>query len=322
MHRCVLSYGRSDEYEFSSREMTKREVLENCSRKIEDGFVGQKMIALPPDVKERIVKNKLIHNFFLTAIGYYPHAVYHDRNRKAGSPEYILLYCVEGRGTVLVGCETNELKPNTYIILPNNIPHHYKSSTIDPWSIYWVHFTGKNAELLYNRHFETHTGVSYIPVDEKRNSTFDEIFSLLENSFEVRDMEIVNIKILEYISSFIYHKEINPSIKDEDVISQSVLYMKKNIGMCLSISTLAGEHRLSVSHYTRLFRAKTGVSPIQYFNQLKVQKCCQYLYFTDRNIKEICSELGFSDPYYFSRLFKKLMGLSPSNYKNQHKHSQ
>ena len=95
--------------------------------------------------------------------------------------------------------------------------------------------------------------------------------------------------------------------------------MKENLDKCFSINELASNLKYSVSHYSDLFKKKTGVPPMHYFNQLKIQKSCQYLYFTNLTIKEIGFKVGFDDPYYFSRMFKKLMGLSPVNYRNCYK---
>jgi AraC family transcriptional regulator of arabinose operon len=288
-------------------------------KKVKEGFLGQQMIVLPPNIKKAVMKNPLIKRFHLTAIGFYPHASYHDRERKSGTSQYILLYCTEGTGQLVVNNTSIILKPNTYYILPKNIPHHYKSSQADPWSIYWVHFIGEFTDFLYKRYLETKDQPIQIAYDEKRIQLFDEIFELLENSFEMRNLEVINIKLLDFISSLIYLREISPSLHENDVVSSSIAYMKKNFKEQHFVTALAKQQNLSVSHYSRLFRNKTGSSPNQYFNQLKVQKSCQYLYFTDRNIKEICAELGFDDPYYFSRLFKKLIGMSPVNYKNQHR---
>ncbi|HVS95503.1 MAG TPA: helix-turn-helix transcriptional regulator, partial [Puia sp.] len=55
--------------------------------------------------------------------------------------------------------------------------------------------------------------------------------------------------------------------------------------------------------------------PIEYFNHLKIQKACQYLLHTELRIKEIACKLGFEDPFYFSRMFHKLMGMSPNQYR-------
>jgi AraC-like DNA-binding protein len=289
-------------------------------KKVKEGFVGQRMIVLPPNIRKSVVKNDLIKRFYLTDVGFYPRALNHDRERKLGSPQYILLYCIEGLGKIIIQDKELELKPNTFFIIPKNTPHHYQSSRENPWSIYWVHFSGEQADLLYERHYEHKKLESEsIPYDEQRINAFNEIFELLENSFEKREIEIINIKLMNFISSFIFQREINPSLQERDVVSDSIAFMKKNLHLSVTLEQFAERQHLSIAHYCRLFMQKTGRSPHQYFNQLKIQKSCQFLYFSDRNIKEICTELGFDDPYYFSRLFKKVMGLSPANYKNQHK---
>jgi len=105
----------------------------------------------------------------------------------------------------------------------------------------------------------------------------------------------------------------------EDTINNSIEFMKKNLGHTYNIKELADMLGYSVSHYSALFKKKTGFSPIHYYIQLKIQKSCQYLYFTNMNIKEICNKIGFDDPYYFSRMFKKMMGSSPAKYRSHHK---
>ena len=83
----------------------------------------------------------------------------------------------------------------------------------------------------------------------------------------------------------------------------------------LRLSDIAESVNVSIPHYSYLFKQKTGFAPMEYFNQLKVQKACQYLLFTNLRIKEIAEQLGIEDPYYFSRMFKSVMGLSPKEYR-------
>ncbi|WP_316783738.1 AraC family transcriptional regulator [Pedobacter frigiditerrae] len=289
------------------------------TKKIKEGFVGQQMIVLPPNIKKLVAKNNLTRLFYLTAIGYYPNANFHHRTRKTGSGQHILLYCTSGRGHIYLKDQEIELTPNTFFVIPKNTPHHYKSSIIEPWSIYWVHFTGPTADIIYERYADVTPLLRQIPYSEKRIENFDAIFNLLEESFDEQSLEIANLKLMDFVSSMIYIKQLNPAQHQMDQMDKSILFMKNNINGIFTAETFAKQQQLSLSHYSRLFRSKTGNSPLHFFNQLKVQKACQYLYFTDRNIKEICTELGFDDPFYFSRLFKKYMGISPSQYKKNYR---
>lgn len=292
-------------------------IIEKFDKKLKEGFIGQKMIVLPPNIKRTVIKNELIKRLYVTAIGYYPYAAFHDRERKFGCKQYILLHCVGGTGVVCINGKVFDLHPNHIIIIPRNTAHEYRASQEDPWTIYWMHFTGEHADLLYDRYSELKSHPVFAAFNEKIVEEFDLIFNLLDTGFSVRNLELANIKLQDYLSNLLYANEINPSMVERDKMSDSIDFMKDNIGKRLSLEHLARQQHLSITHYNRLFKAKTGASPTQYFNELKVQKSCQYLYFTDMSIKEICLELGFSDPYYFSRLFKKLTGIAPASYKNR-----
>ncbi|WP_316825893.1 MULTISPECIES: AraC family transcriptional regulator [Pedobacter] len=289
-------------------------------RGIKEGFVGQRMVVLPPNIKHRIKSNPVISHLFITAIGYFPKAKQHDRTRKSGSSQYILIYCVEGIGYIYLGEICYTLFPNTYFIIPRNTGHRYYSDTVNPWSIYWLHFTGEVADQIFSRFSPNgRLEVQSIPYDENRIKVFEQNYSILEHSFEDKELEVMNVSLLHFICSLIYYREINPEAFNTDQVNRSISYMKKNIETKFRVEDLANQQHISVSHYSRLFKQKTGASPINYFNQLKIQKACQFLYFTEYSIKEICAQLGFDDPYYFSRLFKEIIGSAPSQYKKRHK---
>lgn len=285
-------------------------------KKLKEGFIGQRVIVLPPSIIKKVNMNMLMEGVYLTAIGFYPYAIYHDRERRYGCKEYILLYCINGEGYLFLENRKFTLTPNSFVIIPRNLSHHYRSSESNPWSIYWIHFTGKYGNIIYaryanNKNFE----IKPIPYDKNRLKLFNKIISLLENGFSERNLEVANIHFLHFLSSLVYHSEINPSSNTMDTVTKSIDFMKKNIKYALTIAQLASECNLSVSRYSELFKKKTGYSPVKYFIQLKIQKSCQYLYFTDLNLKEISVMIGFEDPFYFSRTFKKIMGVPPSKYK-------
>jgi AraC family transcriptional regulator of arabinose operon len=290
------------------------------SKGVKEGFIGQKMIVLPPGIKKRLTVNTFTGGFFLTAIGYYPKAVNHDIYRKTGSVQYILLYCIEGEGRIELNDIVYHLKPNTYFIIPKNITHRYYSDPQNSWTIYWAHFTGATADNLYLRYLDNQPEqVKDIPLNESAIEIFDQLYSILENSFNDESLEIANMNFQYFINSLVYYPYIKKMIYDKDSVSKAILFMKQHINKHFSLEQLANLQGLSISQFSRHFKLKTGSTPIQYFNFLKIQHSCQYLYFTEKSVKEICVALGFDDQFYFTRLFKGLMGMSPTQYRKTHK---
>jgi len=285
--------------------------------KIKDGFLGQTMVVLDSDKKRKLVSNPFFSNLFPEAIGYFPNAKHHSRSRKNGINEYILLYCLAGEGWITINGKTIQLTPNTGFIIPENTGHKYGSSLKNAWSIYWVHFTGKYSVTFYNRFSKNNDTTIKIAFDENRITLLYEILKLLESDYTDEKIELTHFKLISFLSSICYSNVLNKSV--DDAISHSIEFMKAHLKEALSIEILAEQAGYSISRYSELFKQKTGYSPIQFFIRLKIQKSCEYLYFTNIAIKEICHEVGFEDPYYFSRMFKKQISVSPSEYRKKKK---
>lgn len=289
-------------------------------KRVKDGFAGQRMFVLPPHIRRAVMVNAINRNFYATAVGYYPKAWGHERERRYGSSQYILIYCVDGDGEIAIKGVKYSIKPNSYLIIPPNTPHKYHSSATEPWSIYWMHFNGEMAAELYNRCLQGDEPVVHeVNYNPTRILVFDEICTVLEHSCNKREMEIMNFHALHFVTSLVYYRETDPAAYSMDAISSSIAFMKQHINLKYGLNELAKQQSISVTHYSKMFRQKTGSSPVNYFNELKVQRSCQEMFFTDKSIKTICAELGFEDQYYFSRLFSKVTGISPSKYKQLQK---
>ncbi|HWS01200.1 MAG TPA: AraC family transcriptional regulator, partial [Prolixibacteraceae bacterium] len=105
----------------------------------------------------------------------------------------------------------------------------------------------------------------------------------------------------------------------EDIITLVISFLQKSIDKSLTLNEIAASVNLSASHFASIFKKSTGFSVIDYFNHMKTQKACQYLQFTDLRIAEIAGKLGVEDPYYFSRMFTKIIGMSPNQYRCRNK---
>jgi AraC-like DNA-binding protein len=98
-------------------------------------------------------------------------------------------------------------------------------------------------------------------------------------------------------------------------IEQSISYMLQHLNQPLHVSTLASAVNVSPSHYSALFKLWTGCPPIDYFIHLRMQHACRLFDSTPWNVKEVAAALGYDDPFYFSRTFKAVNRVAPSEYR-------
>ena len=292
------------------------------SRK-KEGFEGQKLIVLPQKIHSGfLMKDAITRQIYITDIGYYPKANQHYIERPNGVNQHIIIYCVEGRGWVTINKKRMDISPSHFIVIPARTPHRYGALEGDPWTIYWVHFKGDIATYVVN--LITNNSQNYLPYlsyNENRIKLFEEICYNLERGYSADNLRYVNMIFYHFLSSLLYEEKYNRAgnTQDKDAISLTIEMMQQKIHSNPTLNDFAAFSHLSVSHFSSMFRTRTGFSPVEYFNHLKVQHACQALAFTPKAIKEIADDLGFSDQYYFSRIFSRFMGMSPSEYRHRNK---
>lgn len=288
-----------------------------------EGFQGQKAVVIPRQIlNSRCAKNDVINTLYVTDIGYYPKAKFHYRERVHGADQHILIYCHEGRGKVTIGKTEYPIEAGDFFTIPVKTRHIYESDEENPWTIYWVHFKGTTSAQIVSR-IEKQIGLKgFIQHNEKSIELFNEIYNQLERGYSSDNLMYANMCLWHFLTTFLYNDKYGTPGKfvSKDATDIAIDYLSKHIDKVLILEEIAGEVNLSPSHFSYLFKKKTGFSPIEYFNHLKVQKACQYLLFTNLRIKEISQELGIEDQYYFSRLFTKIMGMAPNEYREKRIH--
>ena len=101
-------------------------------------------------------------------------------------------------------------------------------------------------------------------------------------------------------------------------IQKSITYIRKHINENIKIETLVDIACISKDHFIRLFKKETGMTPVQYISQKKIEKAQLLLVTEEMPIKEIAFLLSYEDHSYFNRLFKKITGVSPQEYRRNH----
>lgn len=287
-------------------------------QKIKDGFSGEKQINVPREiVVNRLSKKEFINSLFITHIGYFPKAKFHYRERQFGCPDNILIYCVGGRGHYQTATKTYTLNANQFMILPPGKFHIYQADLHNPWSIYWVHFSGHKVKQLNDwMKTEDYVKPSDIEYNKKIIEQWSEMYNALEAGYSDKNLAFANLCLYRFLTFFLCQPDFIPGNITRNPIGESITYMKANIDKIISVEELASQLKFSSSHYSALFRNKTDESPIEYFIKLKIQYACQLLSQSDLRISDIADKIGYEDTFYFSRLFKKITGKSPRDYKN------
>jgi AraC-like DNA-binding protein len=285
-----------------------------------EGFEAEKILVLPEHFIRNLTRHPLAKILFVTDIGYFPNAKYHYRERSNGCDSYILIFCVNGEGWVRVGdTELREVRKYDLVVLPPHISHSYGASDTNPWSIYWIHFRGDLAchyfELLpLSDHMLQVSGSDAVRLIELFNPCYE---LLSEKSYSLSHCLFANQLLQHMLGILSLQISFSGDKMSNEYVEQSIQYMRQHIGANLKLSQLSDQANLSKSHYLALFKRVTGTSPLHYFMKLKIQQACTYLDLTEWSIKEISAKLGFQDSLYFSRVFRKVMGQSPSDYRKK-----
>lgn len=299
----------------------------NNQPKIKDGFRGERSLIMPDAVRQQAMDDPMLSTLYITDIGFYPHAVHHYRQRTEPIEQWVLIYCTNGSGRYMTGDRHYEVHANQYFILPAGVPHAYASNNDDPWSIYWIHFGGTRA-----RYYAGDTGepVNVSPnINSRiadRNNIFEDIFATLSNGYTTENLRYTTSLLHFYLGSLRYlpiyrqcHKRTtNEEGKDENIITNATLqYMEENLDKPITLQELANYTGYSISHLTMVFKSNTGHSPLNYFNMLKIKKACELLETTSMKVNQISCMVGIYDSYYFSRLFTKVVGISPRKFRER-----
>jgi AraC-like DNA-binding protein len=226
------------------------------------------------------------------------------------------LYCTKGLGFIEIDNQTYELHGEEAFCIPRGKKHRYYADEKDPWNIFWFHVKGDNVG------FYPLTNCEIITLTSRHSNSrllylFDVLFTVLNQNYTLGNF-IYMSQILQLILSEVYFREKKDETSTGNKhLTTIIRYMYKHITKQLTLADLSREFELSKSYINIIFNNYTSRSPIDFFIDLKMQEACKLLKSTNMFVKEVSAELGYDDPYYFSRIFKKIIGMSPRAYQNK-----
>lgn len=213
-------------------------------------------------------------------------------------------------------------KNDVYFLFPDVI-HSYKTDESDPVIEWWIGFNGANAKIILHE-------LGITPENPVVRSVSDPLFKqLIEELLEISSCSSPNnilkasgilhllFNILSEKCSNSYDSQKTPSDGLTDGIRSARLFLDVNYPNNISMEQTAKYANMSRSHFSTKFKAETGQSPLEYLTEIRIQRAKQYLNGSALSIAETASSVGIFDEKYFSRLFKKIIGISPSEYRDR-----
>lgn len=245
--------------------------------------------------------------------------------RPKGRLDFQILYVASGKAHFYFnddGTDTVVHAGNMVVFRPKE-PQKYEYFGIDQTEVYWVHFTGGNVKNLLRSYGIAddmrviHTGSS--PEYER---IFKQMIQELQRcQADYKEMLVILLQQI-FISVHRYltteHKLKNDYLDAE--MEAALGYFNEHYNKELCIEEYAHSKGMSVSWFIRNFKQYTGTTPMQYIVAVRIANAQMLLEITNDNITEIGHIVGYENPLYFSRIFKKQKGLSPSEYRKQIKH--
>jgi AraC-like DNA-binding protein len=271
---------------------------------------------LPRPIISELKENPISKSLYPVAMGFYKKAQGHAMLRDKHD-DYLLIYCVSGEGLLTLNNKSIKIGSGDLIVLPRSVLHEYTAKKKTPWSIYWVHCEGSLAHHYITQLSKPENAkVLSIGLHSRLITDFEALLDTrLSNSLFESHLHSCSLlrQIITYIV-LLYKQTQHQSDKSFNLESVKSL-MLTHIHQQLDIDTLANTANLSKFHFIKRYKTLTGRTPINDFIQMKIERACHLLDISDKSIATIGLELGYEDAYYFSRVFNKIMGISPTQYR-------
>ncbi len=232
--------------------------------------------------------------------------------------DHLLIFCTKGGGFIQISNDSVLIGENQFCIIPKGFMFKFQSGNTGTCVLLTCMFNGKKTHIMEKDFTVVRDLIPSVNnMVANRFMLFDELFNNLNRGYYKANYQYINFCFGHLLATFLYASKTSDDFMEEDNpgISRAIYFMEQNLNRKVTLPEIADEAGYSPSYLITIFRKITGYSPLSYYSHLKITKACEFLDFSKLKIKEISFMLGYSDPYYFSKDFRKKMGVSPRHYR-------
>lgn len=239
--------------------------------------------------------------------------------RPKGRLDYQLLYIVSGKGHFYFHGEDRVVYAGRMVLIQPRQEQHYEYFGEDKPEVYWVHFTGSDVKnILRSYNIPMDDPIFYSGASSTYSYLFKEMINELQNCKtgyeDLLTMYLRQIFLLVQRTRQEERPTVSTYIQEEMEFARR--YFNEHYNEPISIQEYAESRNMSVCYFQRNFKQIVKHTPMQYLLTIRVNNAASLLETTDYSMAEIAAIVGYEDPLYFSRLFRKIKGVSPRDYRN------
>lgn len=237
--------------------------------------------------------------------------------RPYGRKDFHILYVARGRAVFSFNGKEKEADEGSIAVYLPGEAHSYHYSSESSPIVYWLHFSGFNALNFLEKNGLSKSGTFYVGIRNELSLIFDKIIKELQLA-QGKYFELCNLYIKELLtlcSRYLIEASSNFS-KQNEILEEAIKYFNENFNAAISIKDYANNCNISCCWFIRSFKYYTGTTPVQYITNIRINKAKNLLLSSSFTIGEIAALVGYQNQLYFSRIFKKNVGLAPVEYRN------
>lgn len=231
---------------------------------------------------------------------------------------FLIHYIHRGKGSFKVDKKEFELKIGEGFVIWPHLLSYYQADQKNPWQYSWIGFTGLKAEDYLKEAGITKAKPFFkTQKPEQISAIFNQMTETgnLKKSKEIKLMGLLYLFLAELIENT--EQQLKNKDLKQEYLKKAVNYIDRNYSRPdLKITDIASYLSLNRSYLWQLFNELLNMSPQQYLIEFRMEKAALLLENYKLKVKSAALSVGYEDPFNFSKIFKKTMGISPSHYKN------